>query len=204
METDFSKFKDEELALLAQKGNDRAEEFLIRKYIGQVKAKSRLYFIAGADSQDVIQEGMIGLYHAVKNYEPERDASFATYADKCATNQIFQAIRRANRLKYSPLNDSVSLDSKPSGEESASKNMEGKVSSDLIYNPETMMLMQELTNILWSEEGSILSEKEMRVWTEYLKGKNRREISTSLDMSYKSVDNAMQRIKRKIVDFLIA
>ena len=192
---------DEQLVKMAQEGSETAEEILIEKYKGFVKNKAKAYYIAGADSEDVVQEGMIGLFKAIRGFDANKDAAFKTFADTCVNNQIMSAIKKANRQKHQPLNESVSL----SG--GVDEDRPDIVVGDLMKastesEPEVLLLLQEAVAGLKDSDGGLFSAFEWQVWTEKLKGHTYVEIAEILGKSPKSIDNAIQRIKKKIVAYL--
>ncbi|MDD6881587.1 MAG: sigma-70 family RNA polymerase sigma factor [Firmicutes bacterium] len=192
---------DEEMVKMAQEGSITAEEFLIKKYKTLVKQKSSTYFIIGGDKEDVIQEGMIGIFKAIREYRDERNATFRTFAEICINRQIISAIRNANLKKHQILNESVSLsiDNDPEGE---MKSLEERLPSKQDDDPETLMLMKEVGEYLKKDKDEIFSTLEKNVWDKMLQGKNYQEIAKDLKKSPKSVDNTMQRIKKKIYAYL--
>lgn len=192
---------EEELVHLAQQGDTEAEEFLIRKYKDVVKAKAHLYFIVGADRDDIVQEGMIGIFKAIRSYDGSKQASFRTFAELCINRQIITAIKSAGRLKHSPLNTSVSL-SHPMFEDPFVVTLEETLSSDSNSDPEAQVLLKEVMDYIGGKGNNIFSEMELKVWNEYLQGKSYADISKVLGKSPKSVDNAIQRTKRKLEIYL--
>jgi RNA polymerase sigma factor, sigma-70 family len=192
---------DEAIVKMAQEGSSTAEEYLIRKYMGIVKAKTKKYFIAGADSDDVIQEGMIGVFKAIRDYDPDSTASFATFVELCVSRQILSAVQSANRLKNKILNDYLPFSTDKKESEDGGFAID-KVPSGQDTDPETLTLIREIVDLLKANGSEIFSPMENKVWAEMLKGKNYREIAEALDRSPKSIDNAMQRIKRKISAYL--
>ena len=201
--SDLNVLTDESIVKMAQEGSSTAYEYLIDKYKELAKMKSKSYFIAGADNDDVIQEGMIGIFKAVRDFDEEKDASFRTFAELCVNRQILNAIKGANRQKHQILNESVSLSAgeEDSGEEHGSL-AERIASENPDTDPESMMLMREVVEYLKENDQNIFSPLESQVWNEMLKGKNYREIAFSLRKSSKTVDNAIQRIKKKIEGYL--
>ena len=192
---------DEELVKMAQEGSATAEEFLISKYKELAKRKAGAYFIMGGDKEDVIQEGMIGIFKAIRQYRDDRNTSFRTFAELCITRQIISAIRKANLRKHSILNESVSLNDErePDGEHQP---LEETLRAKEDMNPEALLMMKEVSEFLKAESGEIFSPLEKMVWARMLQGKNYREIAAELHRSSKTVDNAMQRIKKKIYGHL--
>ena len=186
---------------MAKEGSSTAEEYLITKYKELAKKKAMTYFIAGGDNEDVIQEGMIGIFKAIRDFDEDKDASFRTFAELCVNRQIISAIKKANRLKHSILNESVSLNQNDSeGEKHRSVFEELPSSNDT--DPEALMLMKEIVDYLKANDNDIFSTMENKVWSEMLKGKAYKEIATTLHKTPKTVDNAMQRIKKKILGYL--
>lgn len=197
----YGKLGDEQLVEKAQGGNLDAEEYLIRKYKDVVRSRAQLYFIMGADGEDVVQEGMIGLFKAIKNYEEGKDASFHTFAELCINRQIITAIKTASRLKHSPLNTSISLN-KPVSEEDPEGTLEETLCSNSNTDPEAQLLLKDVVEYIIGNEGKIFSRFEMQVWNEYLQGKSYKQIAADLEKTPKAVDNAIQRTKKKIMAYL--
>ena len=192
---------DEEMVKMAQEGSVTAEEFLIKKYKDLVKTKSSTYFIIGGDKEDVIQEGMIGIFKAIRGFDENKEASFKTFAEVCINRQIISAIRNANMQKHQILNESLSLssDNDPEGEQ---KTLEERLPANRGDDPETLMLMKEIGQYLKEESHEIFSPLEQKVWDRMLQGKKYQEIAQELEKSPKSIDNTMQRIKKKIYTYL--
>lgn len=191
---------DEVLAGLAQAGDREAEDILIRRYVEMIRGKAHLYFIVGADSEDVIQEGMIGLFKAIHDYSGNREATFKTFAELCINRQILTAVKTASRRKHQPLNDSVSLSTPV--DETGGGTLEESLGGDMASNPEVVFMENTLSSLLTDENSTLFSSMERRVLKEYLAGKKYPEIAQSLGKSYKAVDNAMQRIRRKISEYM--
>ena len=199
----YKSAKDEELVLMAQSGDDAAQEHLLNKYKSLVRAKSRAYFLIGADTEDIIQEGMIGLYKAVRDYNEERNASFRSFAELCVNRQMITAIKAATRQKHQPLNSYVSLNKPVYEEESEQTYMDFlRSSSDSLLNPEALLIGQENKNFLEDQMVKNLSNFETRVLMLYLQGRSYFEIAHVLDKPEKSIDNALQRVKKKLEKFL--
>lgn len=192
----FASFSDEKLAVLAQQGNDRALDFLLSKYRVFVRNKSLSYYIAGADRDDIVQEGMIGLFKAVRDFSSERGVSFKTFADICVTRQILTAVKNASRQKHAPLNFYVSLN-KPVSEDEEGSTIAEIIGSAENSNPEDIIINKEKADSLGSEMNRILSQFELLVLSLYMQGYSYQTISKAIGKSPKSVDNALQRIKRK-------
>ena len=201
MAENYKLYSDEKLVECAQAGDDYAEETLIKRYKDLVRQRAHLYFIVGADSEDVIQEGMIGLFKAVRDYRNDREAAFRTFATLCINRQIITAIKRAKRLKHTTLNESISL-SAPIGGEGVDGGEEINTMENTLIaqksNPEELILVQDMIDEITKGVPRILSELELEVWELYLDGKNYTEIAAEMGRPPKSIDNAIQRIKRKI------
>lgn len=192
---------DEEIVELAKHGNVGALEYLINKYKNFVRAKARTYFLIGADREDIIQEGMIGLYKAIRDYRYDRQASFRAFAEICVTRQIITAIKTATRQKHIPLNSYVSLN-KPVFDEDSERTLGEVVTTEKDGNPEDLFINQENLMDIESTMHKILSPLEQEVVNLYLEGKSYQEIAEQLDRHVKSVDNALQRVKRKLEQYL--
>ncbi|MBU5591725.1 RNA polymerase sporulation sigma factor SigH [Clostridium sp. MSJ-4] len=188
---------DEEIVVEAKKGNVRAQEYLINKYENFVKAKAKSYFLIGADREDIYQEGMIGLYKAIRDFRPDKLASFKAFAELCVTRQIITAIKTATRQKHIPLNTYVSLN-KPIYEEESDRTLLDVLSSIKVSDPEELVISKEEMSHIEKEIGKVLSDLEMEVLMSYLDGKSYQEIACDLDRHAKSIDNALQRVKRKL------
>ena len=192
---------DEEIVELAKHGNVGALEYLINKYKNFVRAKARTYFLIGADREDIIQEGMIGLYKAIRDYRYDRQASFRAFAEICVTRQIITAIKTATRQKHIPLNSYVSLN-KPVFDEDSERTLGEVVTTEKDGNPEDLFINQENLMDIESTMHKILSPLEQKVVNLYLDGKSYQEIAEQLDRHVKSVDNELQRVKRKLEQYL--
>jgi RNA polymerase sporulation-specific sigma factor len=196
----FSRYEemlDEEVAVEAKKGDARAQEYLINKYQNFVKAKAKSYFLIGADKEDIYQEGMIGLYKAIRDFKTDKLASFKAFAELCVTRQIITAIKTATRQKHIPLNTYISLN-KPIYEEESDRTLLDILSSLKVSDPEELIISKEEMSHIENEIGEVLSELEMEVLMCYLDGKSYQEIACDLDRHAKSIDNALQRVKRKL------
>ncbi|HKM28303.1 MAG TPA: sigma-70 family RNA polymerase sigma factor [Anaerovoracaceae bacterium] len=197
---DLNFFTDETLVQMAQEGSRTAEEYLIEKYKEIAKEKAKIYYIAGGDNEDVIQEGMIGVFKAIKSYDDGKGASFKTFAEVCINRQIINAIKNANRLKHQPLNQSLTLDgdTEAGGESSVVETI--PINNE--NNPETLLVLNEIIEYLRQNDNAILSKFENKVFAEKLKGKDYVEIARELNQKPKAIDNALQRIKKKIAVYL--
>ncbi|MDY6826469.1 MAG: RNA polymerase sporulation sigma factor SigH [Bacillota bacterium] len=200
-EPDFEFCSDEDIVLEAKGGDVVALEFLINKYKNFVKAKARSYFLIGADREDIIQEGMIGLYKAIRDFRGDKLSSFRAFAELCITRQIITAIKTATRQKHIPLNSYVSLN-KPIYDEDSDRTLLDILSGTKITDPEELMINREEYNDIEYKMGEILSDLEWKVLTLYLEGKSYQEIAIDLKRHVKSIDNALQRVKRKLERYL--
>lgn len=193
----FEERLDEEVVIEAQNNNVRAQEYLINKYKNFVKAKAKSYFLIGADKEDIYQEGMIGLYKGIRDFKADRLSSFRAFAEICVTRQIITAIKTATRQKHIPLNTYISLN-KPIYDEESDRTLLDVLSGAKITDPEELVISREEVISIQNEIGEVLSELEMEVLMSYLDGKSYQEIACDLDRHAKSIDNALQRVKRKL------
>ncbi|MBU3160166.1 RNA polymerase sporulation sigma factor SigH [Clostridium frigoris] len=193
----FEERLDEEVVIEAQISNVRAQEYLINKYKNFVKARAKSYFLIGADKEDIYQEGMIGLYKAIRDFRSDRLSSFRAFAEICVTRQIITAIKTATRQKHIPLNTYISLN-KPIYDEESDRTLLDVLSGAKITDPEELVISREEVISIQNEIGEVLSELEMEVLMSYLDGKSYQEIACDLDRHAKSIDNALQRVKRKL------
>ena len=185
---------DEQLALLSQMGDKRASELLLNKYKYLVKHICNKFFIAGSTKDDIIQEGMIGLYRAIMNFKSEKNDSFSAFASMCIKRRVLSVMNSANRKKNMPLNSSVSL-SIPVNEEGKTL---GETIEDFSADPEKIFMVSEKIQNDSKNIVEALSEKEKSILAEFLQNKSYEEIAKKLNISKKSVDNAMQRIRLKV------
>lgn len=192
---------DDEIIRDAKAGDEKALEFLISKYKGFVRAKARSYFLIGADREDIIQEGMIGLYKAIRDFRGDKLSSFRAFAELCITRQIITAIKTATRQKHIPLNSYVSLN-KPIFDEESDRTLLDVISEESVSDPETMMINREEFAGIEVKMGEILSNLEWEVLSKYLQGRSYQEISVELGRHVKSIDNALQRVKRKLEKYM--
>jgi len=200
--TCFENMSDEEVVIDA-KDNDNtvALEYLINKYRNFVRAKARSYFLIGADREDIIQEGMIGLYKAIRDFRNDKLSSFRAFAELCVTRQIITAIKTATRQKHIPLNSYVSLN-KPIYDEDSDRTLLDVLSGSKISDPEELVISREEFVDIEEKMGEILSDLEWKVLMSYLDGKSYQEIAVELERHVKSIDNALQRVKRKLERYL--
>ncbi len=193
---DYTKeISDEVLWLAASKGDTQAEEQLIKKYNRLVKICSRPFFLAGGDSEDLIQEGMMGLVSAIREYDSEKGTAFRTFAEKCILNRLRSAVKSASRFKHMPLNESLSLESQAFDEGQT-------FASGIVRDPEELIIARETFDEINDMLSDSLSQFEKRVLEYYLLGLSYSEIAENVSKTPKSVDNAVQRIRKKLAQFL--
>jgi RNA polymerase sporulation-specific sigma factor len=192
---------DEQLVQMAREGSDTAEEILIDKYKGLVRMKAKAYFMVGAEPEDVVQEGMIGLIKAIRNFDREREAGFKTFASTCINNQIIKAIKKAEREKNQPLNDAVSLNDQL-GEDEEGLTLGDILRGSMLDEPEEMVIYEESLSQLEELSRKTFSPLETQVLRGKIQGKTYQEIARELGKPPKTIDNALQRIRKKITDFL--
>jgi len=197
----YNEMIDEEIVELAQQGEQYAVEYLVDKYKNFVRAKARSYFLIGADREDIIQEGMIGLFKAIRDYKVDKLTSFRAFAELCITRQIITAIKTATRQKHIPLNSYVSLN-KPIYDEESDRTLMDILTTNKITNPEEIIISREEFVFIEKKMGEILSSLEWKVLMAYLEGKSYQEIAVELKRHVKSIDNALQRVKRKLEKYL--
>lgn len=193
----FGEMFDEEIVLEAKVGSVEAQEYIINKYQGFVKAKAKSYFLIGADKEDIYQEGMIGLYKAIRDFKTDKLSSFKAFAELCITRQIITAIKTATRQKHIPLNTYVSLN-RPVYEEESDRTLLDIIATIKISDPEELMISREEVSKIENQIEHVLSDLEIEVLNSYLQGKSYQEIACDLDRCSKSIDNALQRVKRKL------
>lgn len=194
---DFEKMEDEYLVEYVREGDSNALEYLINKYKNFVRAKARSYFLIGADHEDIVQEGMIGLYKAIRDFKGDKLSSFKAFAELCITRQIITAIKTATRQKHIPLNSYVSLD-RPIYDEESDRTLLDVICGTRVTDPEELLINQEEFDDIELKMGEILSDLERKVLMLYLDGRTYQEISVDLNRHVKSIDNALQRVKRKL------
>lgn len=199
-ENEYLSLSDEEVVLMAQQGDGQALSYLLNKYKNFVRSKARSYFLIGADHEDIVQEGMFGLSKAIRDFQMDRLASFRSFAELCVKRQIITAIKAATRQKHVPLNSYVSLN-KPLYDEESDRTLldviEGRVT-----NPEDLFISQEDLSRIQKQIVEILSDLERQVLDAFIDGKSYQEIAEQLGRHVKSIDNALQRVKRKLYKFL--
>ncbi|MGI6652504.1 MAG: RNA polymerase sporulation sigma factor SigH [Christensenellales bacterium] len=202
IDTDLTTLEDETLVDRAQKGDEPALMLLLNRHKTTVRIKARRYFLIGADYEDLVQEGMIGLYKAIRDYRPDRQASFRAFADLCIKRQIISAIKTATRQKHIPLNSYVSLN-KPVYDDENERTLLDMIEGT-VADPEELYINQEDTQHMENELDNLLSSFERQVLSAFLDGKSYQEIAASLDRHTKAVDNALQRIKKKMLKYMEA
>ncbi|ABB15597.1 MULTISPECIES: RNA polymerase sporulation sigma factor SigH [Carboxydothermus] len=201
MEYCYDYMSDEEIVEWARAGDEQALEYIINKYKNFVRSKARAYFLIGADREDIIQEGMIGLYKAVRDFRPDKLSSFRAFAELCVTRQIITAIKTATRQKHIPLNSYVSLN-KPIYDEDSDRTLMDVLSGVKVADPEELIISREEFADIEGKMNEILSSLEWKVLIYYLEGKSYQEIACELNRHVKSIDNALQRVKRKLEKYL--
>ena len=194
---DNSQQDEYDIVLKASKGDKIALEYIIKKYKNFVKAKAKSYFLIGADKEDIIQEGMIGLYKAVRDFDASKTNSFKGFADICITRQIITAIKTATRQKHIPLNSYISLN-KPVYDEESERTLLDKIATSIVTDPEELIISKEELKHIESKMNELLSDLELQVVEYYLNGKSYQYIADKLKRDVKSIDNALQRVKRKL------
>ncbi|MBP3410323.1 MAG: RNA polymerase sporulation sigma factor SigH [Clostridia bacterium] len=198
---DFDNMSDEDIVELAQESDGAALEYLLNKYKNFVRTKARSYFLIGADHEDIVQEGMIGLYKAIRDYRKEKLKSFRAFAELCITRQIITAIKTATRQKHIPLNNYVSLN-RPIYDEDSDRTLLDVITEEVPSNPEEMLIDREDLSVIEGRIGQMLSDLEKQVLVRYMEGKSYVEIGEEMGRHVKSIDNALQRIKRKLLKYL--
>ena len=197
----FKTLSDDDVVQLAKSDNPMALEYLIYKYKNFVRSKARSYFLIGADRDDIIQEGMIGLFKAIRDYDKDKLTSFKSFAEICITRQIITAIKSATRQKHMPLNSYVSLN-KPVYEEESDRTLMDIISASSDIDPMELFIGREDMDLMENKIGEVLSELEMEVLMSYIDGRTYLEIAETLNRDVKSIDNALQRVKKKLERYL--
>lgn len=197
----YDVISDEDIVEAVREGDSGALEYLINKYRNFVRAKARSYFLIGADREDIVQEGMIGLYKAIRDFKGDKLSSFKAFAELCITRQIITAIKTATRQKHIPLNSYVSLD-KPIYDEDSDRTLLDVICGTAVSDPEELIINQEEFVGLEDKMSEILSDLERKVLMLYLDGRSYQEIAVDLRRHVKSIDNALQRVKRKLERYL--
>lgn len=197
----YELMSDEEVVDLVRENDAEALEYLINKYKNFVRAKARSYFLIGADREDIVQEGMIGLYKSIRDFRGDKLTSFKAFAELCITRQIITAIKTATRQKHIPLNSYVSLD-KPIYDEDSDRTLLDVICGTKVTDPEELFINREEFDDIEGKMSEILSELERQVLMLYLDGRSYQQIAVELKRHVKSIDNALQRVKRKLERYL--
>ena len=197
----YEEMTDEQIVQLAQAGEEPALVYLLNKYKNFVRSKARSYFPIGADHEDIVQEGMIGLFKAIRDYREDRLSSFRAFAELCITRQIITAIKTATRHKHIPLNSYVSLN-KPIYDEESDRTLLDVITEGYLANPEDVLINREDMSLIEVRIAQSLSPLERQVLAKYLQGKSYQEISRDMKRQIKSIDNALQRVKRKLAKIM--
>lgn len=198
---DYDEMTDEQVVEIARDGDIDAQEYLINKYRNYVRAKARTYFLLGGDKEDLIQEGMIGMYKAIRDFRSDKLSSFRAFAELCITRQIITAIKTATRQKHIPLNSYISLN-KPIYDEDSDRTLLDIITGNKVSDPEELIISREEFSEIEEKMGELLSPLEWQVLMYYLEGKSYQEIAEDLGRHVKSIDNALQRVKRKLEKYL--
>lgn len=193
----YKDMEDEDIVEAAKFGNSSALEYIINRYKNYVKSKAKTYFLIGADRDDIVQEGMIGLYKAIRDYDRDKLASFKSFAEICITRQIITAIKTATRQKHIPLNSYISL-SKPIYEEDSDRTLIDIIEAAKVIDPMELFIGRERLQNIEEKLGELLSELEAEVLSRYIQGKSYIEIAEEMGREPKSIDNALQRVKKKL------
>ena len=192
------KVEDTFLIALAKLGDRNAYERLVRRYHGFVRLKASSYFLAGGDSDDLIQEGLVGLYKAIRDFRSDRESSFRNFAELCITRQIITAVKTATRNKHSPLNQYVSFSSSPAASAEGEPTLDEIIPGSPVHDPVNQVISSEELRALVACISTALSELESRVLALYLDGHSYEEVGRRIGCDCKTVDNALQRVKRKV------
>ncbi len=197
----YMQYDDDALIELVHQGDSEVLDYLIQKYRNFVRAKARTYFLIGADKEDIVQEGMIGLYKAIRDFKGDKLSSFKAFAELCITRQIITAIKTATRQKHIPLNSYISLD-KPIYDDESDRTLMDVISGAKVLDPEELIINKEEFDDIEVKMADLLSDLERKVLALYLDGQTYQEISEELNRHVKSIDNALQRVKRKLERYL--
>jgi len=199
----MAKLKLDELAVLAKTGDDDALRKIYEESRGMLRSMANVYYMVGADRDDVIQEGMIGLLGAIRTFDPQAGASFKTFSELCVKRRIINAVKMAGRKKHMPLNESVSIEAVVEGQDESSDlyvttTLEESLSASQATDPEEIVLLADLMDFVGSNAPALFSDMELTVWEMYSRGASAEGISKALGKSLKSIENALTRIKGKI------
>ena len=196
--TELQELEDHDLVERVRIGDERSLEALLARYRKFARSKARTYFLAGSDKEDVVQEGMIGLFKAIRDFDPVQATPFRAFAELCISRQILTAIKTANRQKHQPLNSSVSLDAPAYGDDSSDSSVGDNLVASTLADPAEIVISAEEIEALRDSMRGSLTELEGDVLRLYMDGKSYEEIAGVLGNHVKSIDNALQRIKRKV------
>lgn len=191
----LSRLEDEQVVEFARRGDSQATEYLLSKYRGFVEGKARSYFLTGAEQEDVVQEGMIGLFKAIRDFQAEKRAHFRSFVELCVTRQIITAVKAATRFKHGVLNDCVSLDGSINDDGGCLLDV---VADSRVADPERVLMQRQAIKFVRSEAAQGLSDLELGVLRGYMDGKSYLQMAHKLRKSPKAVDNALQRAKKKV------
>lgn len=186
------------LIAMAKRGQPEAWDMLVRRYYSFVRLKASSYFLVGGDSEDLIQEGLVGLYKAIRDFRSDRESSFRNFAELCITRQIITAVKTSTRNKHTPLNGYVSFSTSPAGAQEGEATLDEVLSGPAVHDPVNQVISSEELRSLVACLSTVLSELESRVLSLYLDGHSYTVIGEKLDCDCKTVDNALQRVKRKV------
>jgi len=193
---------DDRLVELAREGDTDSLDILLQRYTSYARSKAKTYFLIGADREDIVQEGMIGLFKAIRDFDASKTVSFRSFAELCITRQIITAIKGATRHKHAPLNSYVSLHRPVSSEDDGERQLVDFLASSRVIDPVELVVAEDEVHQIRTFLAEILSELEVEVLNLYLEGRSYQEIAAGLKRQAKSIDNALQRIKRKLETFL--
>ncbi len=195
---ELERLTDEDLVTMARGGSVRAAESLLSRYKDMVRAKAHLYFMLGGDTEDVVQEGMIGLLSAIDGYDASRGSAFRTFADLCVNRQMINAVKAAGRRKHEPLNNAISLDKSIGEDEERETTLGATLTAGVDTDPEAQVLLREMAELLLSADSDFFKGLEREVLDGLIRGDDYRTIAKKLGRSPKSIDNAIQRIRAKL------
>jgi RNA polymerase sporulation-specific sigma factor len=195
---DLEELEDLALVERVREGDDRCLEVLLARYRNFARSKARSFFLAGSDKEDVVQEGMIGLFKAIRDFDLSQETPFRAFAELCISRQILTAIKTANRNKHQPLNSSVSLDAPVYGDDSGDRSVGDNIVAPVSSDPAEMVISAQEIEAIRDTMKESLTELEGDVLRLYMDGKSYEEIAGALGNHVKSIDNALQRIKRKL------
>ena len=197
-DSDINELEDHVLVQMVQEGDERCLEILLARYRNFARSKARSYFLAGSDKEDVVQEGMIGLYKAIRDFDLEQETPFRAFAELCISRQILTAIKTANRNKHQPLNSSISLDAPAYANDTGDRSVADNLMAPTMTDPAELLISAEEIEGIRDSMRDSLTELEGDVLRLYMDGKSYEEIAGALGNHVKSIDNALQRIKRKL------